>query len=47
MQRGNLGQVSKHGERSVRRAQLLDEYVPVVQNFDNLTYHIWVEYLLL
>jgi len=46
MQRGNLGQVSKHDERSAHRAQRLDEYVLVEQNFDNLSYSYEFEYLL-
>ena len=45
MQGGNSGQVSKHDERSAHRAQLLGEYVPVGQNFDNLSYEL--EYLVL
>ena len=47
MQRGNLGQESKHDKPSAHRAQLLDEYVLVAQNFDNLSNIHVFEYLLL
>jgi hypothetical protein len=45
MQRGSSGQVSQRDGRCVHRAQLLDEFAPVAQNFDNLSYEF--EYLVL